>query len=119
AAAPARRRGVGGAHRELLEEVVAEDSSLEDGVRVAVLAVGEDGAITVDRHAVDTPFEAVRVIADAGHAAVRVAGATLAVGVLPLPLDAHRRAELGDEVRLRVVRERRGELARAALLDGA
>src|SRR5947209_10419586 len=75
AVAADRRRGVGGAQGELLEEVVADGASLEDGICVAVLAVDEDSAVTGDRHHVDAELEAVRVIADAAHVPAGVAGA--------------------------------------------
>src|SRR5262249_3948684 len=48
-------RGVGGADRKLEKEVVAQRAVRAEGVEVAVLAVGEDVAVAVDRHAVDAP----------------------------------------------------------------
>src|ERR1700720_625380 len=55
-------RRVGGADREVQEKRAgAQAAALVDDVEVAVLAVGVDHAVAVDRRRVDAPLEAVRM----------------------------------------------------------
>lgn len=102
AVAADRRRGVGGAEGELLEDLLLQRAALVDGEKVAVFAVRIDDAVAVDDEGVDAPLEAERVIADAGDVAEGVAGAAQGIGVLIAPLDVEVVIELRDEVLLGV-----------------
>src|SRR5258706_10673123 len=86
AVAADRRRGVGRAEGELLEDLLLQRAALVESEQVSVFAVRKDDAVTVDDEGVDAPLEAVRVIADAGDVAELVAGAGQRVGVLIAPL---------------------------------
>src|SRR5436305_9283816 len=95
-----RQRRVGGAHRAVKKEVLAQGPVGTDDVKVAVLAVVVDVAEAVDRRGVDAELEADRVVVDAGDVAAGVAGAAQRIQVLPARLDVQVLVEPGDEVAL-------------------
>src|SRR2546425_7548848 len=96
-----RRRRVGRAQRQLLEDLLLQTSALADRVQVAVLAVGVYYSVRVNRRSIDAPLEAIRVVRNAGYRAVRISRAAQRVGVLEGPLDGKVRAELSHEELLR------------------
>src|SRR5207248_6653064 len=96
AVAADRGRRVGRADGELLEDVLLLRAALIDRVEVAVLAVRIDDARCIDHEGVDAPLEALRMVADAGDVAVRVARAALGIRVLIAPLDVEALVELRD-----------------------
>ena len=96
-----RGRSISGANGELLEDVLNQDTSLPDGVEIAILAVGIDSAICVHHGRIDAPFKAVRMVGNAGQTAVSIAGAALGVGVLEAPLNVEVGVELRNEILFR------------------
>src|SRR6266536_3266969 len=66
------RRGVGCAERKLLENSRHADRSLRNLEKIAVFAVGVQRSVRIDDETVDAPFEAVRMIADAGDVSIRI-----------------------------------------------
>src|SRR6266581_3903649 len=89
AVAADRRRRVGRTEGQLLEDVVTQRSGRQDGVEISILAVRVNRAVAVGDEGVDAPLESHRVVAHAGHVAVRIARAAQMVGVLKAPLDTH------------------------------
>src|SRR2546425_3683040 len=96
-----RRRRVGRAQRQLLEDLLLQTSALADRKQVAVLAVGVYYSVRVNRRSIDAPLEAIGVVRDAGYSAVRISRAAQRVGVLESPLDGQIWAELCDKEFLR------------------
>src|SRR4051812_36164783 len=95
-----RDRGVRRAEGQLQEDLVLEDAALRDRVEIAVLAVCVDRSAVIDGGGVHAPFEAVRLLVDAGHVTVRTAAACLRVRALELPFLLQIRIELRDVVSL-------------------
>src|SRR5207237_5931412 len=83
------------------EDAALEHATRADGVEVAVLAVGVDGSVAVDRHRVDAPLEAVPVLSvvEAGDLSVRLPRTRLRIGGCESPLDVKIGGKLRDVVR--------------------
>src|SRR5262249_26978453 len=82
-----RHRRVGGPQSKLLEDVVAFSAVVENGVEVAVLAVGVGRASAIGGEGVGAPLETARMIVDAGQRPIRVPLAAQRVIALELPAD--------------------------------
>src|SRR5262245_18042495 len=82
-----RRRRVGGADSQLLEDLLSQGSIGVDREEISVFAVRVGDPIAVDGRGVYAPFETRRMIADTRHAVIRIAGATKCVRVLERPFD--------------------------------
>src|SRR5882672_1554725 len=75
------------AYGQLLEDVLHQDAALANCVEVTVFTVGIDHAVPVHRSGIHAPFKTVGMVGDAADRPVRIAGATLRVGVLEAPLE--------------------------------
>ena len=70
------------ANGKLLEDMLNEGASLSNGVEIAVFTVGINHTICVHHGRVHAPLKAIGMVGNASNGSVRIARATLGVGVL-------------------------------------
>ena len=100
-----------------MKDLLLQRAALVNRKQVSVFTVRINNAVGVNRRAVDTPFESVGMIRDAGDRPVGVSCAAQGVCVLELPLDPQSWAELSDEVFLGTGRVCGGPVRRTERID--
>src|SRR5258708_113517 len=106
------RGSIGRAKGELLEDLLNQDTSLANRVKISIFAVGVDRSVRVHHGGIHAPFKSVGMVGNAGDGPIGIASAALRILVLEAPLDVEVGIELSDKERFRPQQLGAGTLCR-------